>query len=247
MNKDLVKKNNQEEPIMSVFDCKSLNFRYEAGTNGRQVIDNIDLQIGMGEFVCFIGPSGSGKSTILNMLGMIEQPDSGQIQFNGNTVGGLSEKDLNQIRRQDIGFIFQDFQLIEVLTVEENVEYFLYRQKVAKKERRAIVERCLQETGLWPFRGRLPGELSGGQKQRVAIARALAKRPKVIIADEPTASLDINTGRQIMQILADLNRKHGVTVVVASHDQMVLEYVSRTVHVLDGKIVFDQEVASRAS
>lgn len=232
---------------MSVFDCKNLNFRYETGANGRQVIDDVDLQITAGEFVCFTGPSGSGKSTILNMLGMIEQPDSGQIKFNGKTVGGLNEKELDQIRRQDIGFIFQDFQLIEVLSVEENVEYFLYRQKVGKKERRAIVERCLQETGLWPFRSRLPGELSGGQKQRVAIARALAKRPKVIVADEPTASLDINTGRQIMQILADLNRKHGVTVVVASHDQMVLEYVFRTVHVLDGKIVLDQEVATRAS
>lgn len=229
-----------------MFECQDIEFRYESGAAARQVLDRVSLSIGAGEFVCVTGPSGSGKSTLLNILGLIEKPLSGLVSFNGKNIGVMSEKQLNELRRNDIGFIFQDFQLIEVLTVEENVEYFLYRQKVGKKERRAIVEESLRDTGLWPFRDRLPGELSGGQKQRVAIARALAKRPAVIIADEPTASLDVATGRHIMQILAELNRKHGVTIVVASHDAMVLEYVTRSVHVRDGKIADDQEVIPRA-
>jgi len=230
-----------------MFECKDLEFRYENGVAARQVLDKVNLMISAGEFICVNGPSGSGKSTLLNILGLIEKPLSGSVRFNEKDVCRLTENELNAVRRTSIGFIFQDFQLLEVLTVEENIEYFLYRQKVEKKERRQIVETCLQATGLWPFKDRLPGQLSGGQKQRVAIARALAKRPLIIIADEPTASLDLATGRSIMQILAELNRTHGVTIVVASHDPMVLEYVTRSVHVRDGKIAADQEVTPSAS
>ncbi len=229
-----------ESPGTAVFQCSKLIFSYKSPQGPTRVLDGIDLTVESGDFICLTGPSGSGKSTLLNLLGLIEAPQEGQFMFQSKAVNGLAEKDLNWIRRYKIGFIFQDFQLIEVLTVEENVEYFLTRQKVPPVERQQLVELALHEVGLWTHREKRPSQLSGGQKQRVAIARALAKRPAVIIADEPTASLDLTTGRTVMDVLKKLNEKLGVTIVLASHDPMVLEYGKTEIKLREGRILSQQ-------
>lgn len=226
-----------ESPGEDVFQCTSLIFSYPTAQGLSRVLDGIDLTVKSGDFICLTGPSGSGKSTLLNLLGLIEPPQEGAFLFQSKSVNGLQEADLNWIRRHKIGFIFQDFQLIDVLSVEENVEYFLTRQKVPYAERQKLVELALLEVGLLDHRHKRPSQLSGGQKQRVAIARALAKRPAVIIADEPTASLDMTTGRTVMEVLSRLNEKLGVTIVLASHDPMVLEYGKLEVKLQDGRIL----------
>lgn len=226
-----------ESPSGEVFQCTNLVYSYQTPQGRSRVLNGIDLSVQSGDFICLTGPSGSGKSTLLNLLGMIEAPQEGSFQFQAKSVGGLSETELNWIRRYKIGFIFQDFQLIDVLSVEENVEYFLTRQGVAEAERQKLVELALHEVGLLEHRKKRPSQLSGGQKQRVAIARALAKRPAVIIADEPTASLDLSTGRTVMEVLKQLNEKLRVTIVMASHDPMVLDYARTEIKLRDGLIV----------
>ena len=191
------------------------------------VLNGITTSVHKGDFVCLTGPSGSGKSTLLNLLGLIEPPQEGQLLFDHQDVKTFSESKLNQIRRFQVGFVFQDFQLIDVLSVEENVEFFLTRQQVPAAERSLRVEQALVDVGLWEHRKKRPGQLSGGQKQRVAIARALAKQPLVIIADEPTASLDHKTGMLIMEHLCLVNQNRAVTLVLASHDPMVLGFGGR--------------------
>jgi ABC-type lipoprotein export system ATPase subunit len=219
-----------------LYRCRDLCYDYQLGQQRVPALKNINLVIAPEEFCCLAGPSGSGKTTLLNVLGMIEKPGAGELLFSGEQVTGYSEAQLNHIRRFSIGFIFQNFHLIDSLTAYENVEYFLGRQKLPKKERAELVEKALEEVGLWEKRHHRPLELSGGQKQRVAIARALAKRPKVIIGDEPTASLDRATGMEIMQLLQRLNEQQKVTIILASHDQLVLSEVKRVVKIYDGEI-----------
>jgi ABC-type lipoprotein export system ATPase subunit len=220
-----------------VFQCSNLNFSYAGQERREKVLNGIDLEVKAGDFICLTGPSGSGKSTLLNLFGLIEPPQEGELLFDGQNLKGLPEATLNHLRRFRIGYVFQDFQLIDVLSVEENVEFFLTRQKIPAKQRLELVGQALQEVGLWEHRSKRPGQLSGGQKQRVAIARALAKRPQVVIADEPTASLDHNTGRQIMERLESINKGSGVTIVLASHDPMVLEFGVCEVRLKDGTII----------
>ncbi len=221
----------------AIYQCIDLAFSYQ-GTEAREhVLRGINLLVKPGDFKCLTGPSGSGKSTLLNLFGLIESPQQGQLLFQGKPVNGLSEDQLNQWRRFQIGFIFQDFQLIDVLSVEENVEFFLTRQKVPSSQRKAIVQDALAQVGLYEHRHKRPQQLSGGQKQRVAIARALAKRPSVLIADEPTASLDTQTSRSILEQLKAINEKSGVTIILASHDPMVLEYGVEEVRLKDGIII----------
>jgi ABC-type lipoprotein export system ATPase subunit len=224
-----------------LYTCQSLHYAYREKDRATPVLNGLDMSIEAGDFLCLTGPSGSGKSTLLNLLGLIEHPQDGDFFFKGQDVGALSEKQINEIRRYEIGFIFQDFQLIDVLSVEENVEYFLTRQKIAPLDRKERVEQALEEVGLLSYRHKRPGELSGGQKQRTAIARALAKHPAVIIADEPTASLDLENGRQILELLGKLNERHTVTVVLASHDPMVLDYCHREIRLQDGRIVTERK------
>ncbi len=223
-----------------LYTCHALHYSYREKETATPVLNGLDITISAGDFLCLTGPSGSGKSTLLNLLGLIEHPQEGEFVFKGQEVSALTDKQINEIRRYEIGFIFQDFQLIDVLSVEENVEYFLTRQKIVPQERKERVELALDEVGLIDQRHKRPGELSGGQKQRAAIARALAKHPSVIIADEPTASLDLANGRQIMEILAKLNERHGVTVVLASHDPMVLSYTHREIKLQDGRITAER-------
>jgi putative ABC transport system ATP-binding protein len=211
------------------------------------VLDHMDFEIRQNEVICLSGPSGSGKSTLLSLMALIESPQLGSLTYRGQDVKKLSEEALSTIRRNEIGFIFQDFQLIEVLTVAENVEYFITRQKVPAKERKTRVKDALESVGLSSFGDRRVTDLSGGQRQRVAIARALAKNPGVIIADEPTASLDVATSRQIMETLQKLNEQRNITILIASHDLMVLEFATRILHIQDGRIDRNQKVDHRAS
>ena len=222
---------------MDLYDARGIAFAYRLGTQRVPALRGLDVGIERGGFYCLAGPSGSGKTTLLNLLGLIETPQEGSLLLDGRDVKSLSERQRNRIRRFRLGFIFQSFNLFPVLRAEENVEYFLVRQRLARAERKARLERALRDVGLWEQRHHRPAELSGGQRQRVAIARALAKRPEVIIGDEPTASLDQGTGRAIIDILRGLNRGYGVTVIVASHDPMVQALATHRLDLRDGRIV----------
>lgn len=230
-----------------LYEGLGVSFSYDRSLRETRVLDQLDFRIEGGETLCLAGPSGSGKSTLLNLLGTIERPQLGTLLFQGQDLATLSEESLCRIRRNDIGFIFQDFQLIEVLSVEENIEYFLHRQGVPTIERKKRVKDALGAVGMTGYEKRHVTELSGGQRQRVAIARAIAKNPAVIIADEPTANLDLATGRQIMKTLQSLQAERPITLIIASHDTMVLEHASQVMHIQDGKIAPSREVSSRVS
>jgi putative ABC transport system ATP-binding protein len=219
-----------------MYQVKEVQFSYKIGSVVMPALHGVDLSIEKGRFACLAGPSGSGKSTLLNLLGLIEPIQNGSVVLDGCALERLSEKERNRIRRYDIGFIFQNFHLIQALTAEENVEYFLSRQGLAQTERKERMRWALTAVGLWDHRHKKPLEMSGGQRQRVAIARALAKHPKVIIADEPTANLDSATGREIVLLLQQLCKERQTTVVTATHDPMVLGYAEQVVKLADGRI-----------
>lgn len=225
---------NKQEPLYKIND---LHFSYQLGKQKVHALQGISLEIPQQSIVCFSGPSGSGKTTLLNILGLIEPVQDGTVTFDEEDLSTLSEKEKNTIRRYQIGFIFQQFHLLPVLTAQENVEYFLARQGLSSFERHHIAKKALEDVGLWDHRNKKPLEMSGGQRQRVAIARALAKRPRVIIADEPTASLDQHTGMEIMELLVDLSQEESVSVVIASHDPMVHKYAKQHYKILDGHLV----------
>ncbi len=219
-----------------LYEVDGLSFSYQLGRQKVQALDGVSLEVSRGDFLCLSGPSGSGKTTLLSLLGLIEPVQKGTLRFEGQDVSGLTEKERNKARRYRIGFIFQQFHLIPVLTAEENVAFFLTRQGIAEAERDKRVTEALEAVGIASQRKQKPLEMSGGQRQRVALARAIAKSPDVIIADEPTASLDQNTGREIMKIFARQTEERGVSVIAASHDPMVLAFAARTVELTDGKV-----------
>ena len=220
-----------------LYDVCDLSFVYELGRQKVHALRNVSLQVKRGDFVCLAGPSGSGKTTLLSVLGLIEPLQQGTVRFEGRSLSEMTETDRNRLRRFHIGFVFQQFHLILVLSAEENVEYFLTRQGVPKAERRKRVDEALETVGISSQRKQRPLEMSGGQRQRVALARALAKRPNVIIADEPTASLDQATGKEIMRIFAEQTRERGVSVIAASHDPMVFAFAARQIELRDGEVV----------
>jgi putative ABC transport system ATP-binding protein len=222
--------------MSTLYEVDRLNFSYRLGQQTFTALKDVSLSISKGDFVCLSGPSGSGKTTLLNVLGLIEPLQQGDVRFEGHSYQGLSESARNHIRKAKVGFVFQTFQLFPVLTAYENVEFFLSRLGIGRADRRARVEKALRDVGLWEHRGKKPLEMSGGQRQRVALARAFAKQPRVILADEPTASLDQATGRQILEIMRDLNARTGVTIIVSSHDPMVLSFGKTQVHLRDGAI-----------
>jgi putative ABC transport system ATP-binding protein len=206
---------------------------------GRQkvhALDNVDLEIAANTFYTVMGPSGSGKSTLLYLLGGLDRPTGGQIQVNGASLEAMDENALAVYRRRTIGFIFQSFNLIPSLSALENVAYPMRFAGVSRQRRQAIARALLQQVGLGDRMQHKPAELSGGQQQRVAVARALVNDPQLILADEPTGNLDTASGRDIMQLLADL-RENGRTVLVVSHDPRMQAYATHTVHMLDGRIV----------
>lgn len=224
-----------------VFECESLSFDYGLGDSKMRALENLDFQIQSGDFIAISGPAGSGKSTLLNLLGMIEPLQSGQIRLDGLSYNALSESDRNWIKRFKIGFIFQNSNLIDVLNAQENVEYSVNSQGLPLAERKRRAEDALQSVQLWEHRFKKPHQLSGGQRQRVAIARALAKKPRVILADEPTASLDRRSGAEIIELLKKINKQENVTIIVSSHDPVVLERASKNLNLENGKIQNDIE------
>ena len=204
---------------------------------------DVDLDIAAGEFVALVGPSGSGKSTLLNLLGGLDRPTSGRLWVEDKDLGALSNRALAELRLQRIGFVFQEFNLIPVLSAIENVEYVMLLQGVPDAERRARATAILNEVGLAGLEDRRPGELSGGQQQRVAVARALANEAGLILADEPTGNLDTQSGAHIMRLLDELHRQ-GRTILVVSHDPRITRFATRTLLLLDGRVVSDAEYAA---
>ncbi len=218
-----------------IYSGENLKFEYQLGQQKVEALRGANFSVREGEVHLLLGPSGSGKSTLLNLLGLIEPLQGGTLLFQGQDIRGLSESQKNELRRYKIGFIFQSFLLFEVLTAWENVEYFLVQQGIAPKERKLRVEHALKVVGLGDQMYKRPPEMSGGQRQRVAIARALAKKPSVIIADEPTASLDQKTSRDVLSVLKSLSEE-GVTILMSSHDPLAEEYCSVETRIMDGMI-----------
>ncbi|PWU21021.1 MAG: hypothetical protein C5B49_03240 [Bdellovibrio sp.] len=222
-------------PTLGV-QLKGIQFNYTLGKQSIPALRGLDLNLVAGDFVGVLGPSGSGKTTLLNLVGLIEPLQEGVYLWEDKDVRHLRDQDRNAIRKYEMGYIFQSFNLFPTLDAYDNVEFFLTRQNMAATERKERVEWALKGVNLWEHRNKRPLEMSGGQRQRVAIARALAKRPKFIIADEPTASLDHKTGQTIMEELAKLNRETQCTLLVSSHDPMVRGFLKRTIHLQDGVI-----------
>jgi len=223
---------------MEVVKIDNVSKFYLLGNQRVEALKNIDLIIEAGDFLAIAGPSGSGKSTLLNLVGCIDTPSSGQIYIDGKSVENQTSDELADLRARTIGFIFQTFNLLPVLSAEENVEYPLLQFKdLAKSERQERVRHFLNIVGLDKFAKHRPNELSGGQRQRVAIARALATRPKIVLADEPTANLDHKTGTSILELMRLVNRIQKTTFVFSTHDSAVMRMANRLVHVQDGQLV----------
>lgn len=219
-----------------LYDVRNLSFNYQLEGVEFKALKHVNLSVHSGEMVTFAGPSGSGKSTLLNLLGLMEDTSKEMIFYNGKCLGSLDEGEKNKIRRFDIGFIFQSFHLFPVLSTWENIEFFLIRQGVEVSRRKELIEESLEVLGISDLKDKRPTQLSGGQRQRVAIARALAKRPKVIIADEPTASLDQKNGEAVVEHLFGINKKFETTIIVASHDPMVLKLSPKIIRLKDGEL-----------
>ena len=213
---------------------------YRTDHTAVQALRGVSLEVQDGEFLSIAGPSGSGKTTLLNLIGCLDLPSSGQITIDGEAVSGKSRVELATLRRHKLGFVFQTFNLIPVLSAYENVSFALSLLGVEGRELRKRTLKVLEEVGLAGLEKRKPGELSGGQQQRVAIARALVKGPQIVLADEPTANLDSDKGRDILDLMAALNRNHGTTFIFSTHDPMVMDFARRLVLLHDGSITSDQ-------
>ncbi len=219
-----------------IINAENLKKTYKTGMVEVHALGGVNFRIKRGEFTAVAGPSGSGKTTLLNLISGLDTPTSGTVQLNQKEISRMSGAELGDFRRDHIGFIFQSYNLIPVLTVTENIEYIMLLQGVNKKERRSRVTKILKEVGLEGMENRKPIELSGGQQQRVAIARAIVSRPDIILADEPTANLDSKTGSDLLEIMQKLNEKWGMTFVFSTHDHMIMDHAKRLVSIHDGRI-----------
>ncbi|RKX77818.1 MAG: lipoprotein-releasing system ATP-binding protein LolD [Spirochaetes bacterium] len=213
---------------------------YQAGETIVKALRGVSLDVDQGEFLSIAGPSGSGKTTLLNLIGCIDKADSGVIKIDKEDVDKLDKNELALFRRRKLGFVFQTFNLIPVLTAKENVAFALHLLNLSKNEIEERTMSLLKEVGLEGMEDRLPSRLSGGQQQRVAIARALVKKPAIVLADEPTANLDSDTGRAILELMEEMNKKHTTTFIFSTHDQMVMEFAHRLVQLHDGQITKDE-------
>lgn len=221
-----------EDPLIVVSGLKRY---FKMGDTIVKALDGVDLVVQRGEFLCLMGPSGSGKSTLLNLLGGLDNPDDGSIIVNGQEISTLDENELAAYRRQQVGFVFQTFNLIPTMTALQNVEYPMIFAGVSRQERRERARALLSQVGLADRMDHKPTELSGGQQQRVAMARGLINQPSILLGDEPTGNLDSKTGAEILDMLTDLN-KNGQTLVLVSHDTRLKDYATRTINMLDGCI-----------
>lgn len=224
---------------MAVIECIDVKKTYVSGQIEVQALRGVTVSIEEGEFVALTGPSGCGKTTLLNIIGGLDRPTSGDVRVEGRSLNDLSNSDLADLRLRRIGFVFQAYNLVPVLSGVENVEFIMQLQGVGKDDRRRRASEVLSSVGLAEMQARRPAELSGGQQQRVAVARALASNPAIILADEPTANLDSKTAQALLELMRDLNSARKVTLVIASHDPKVLDFVQRQVRLVDGQIHSD--------
>jgi putative ABC transport system ATP-binding protein len=220
--------------------CRHVSKVYRQDSVAVQALTDIDLEIPRKDFACLSGPSGSGKSTLLNLIGGLDKPTTGEISVDGRRVDQMEKGALAKLRLRNLGFVFQAYNLIPVLTARENVEFVMQLQGVSPEERRIKVNEILQEVGLEGLEDRRPGELSGGQQQRVAVARAIVSEPSLVLADEPTANLDSHTAENLMQLLVHMNQEHGVSFIFSTHDKLVMDFSRRLIKLHDGRIVEDE-------
>ena len=228
----------------TIIELENVTKLYRQGAVDVAALRGLTLAIENGEFTALCGPSGSGKTTALNLIGALDTPTSGRVSVEGRDLGALSRRTLSHLRRDRIGFVFQSYNLIPVLTAYENAEMVLALQGVEASERHARVMRLLAEVGLEGMEERRPDELSGGQQQRVAIARAIAPDPAVVLADEPTANVDSETADMLLDLMERLNREHGVTFLFSTHDPRVMERARRVIRIVDGRVERDEERAA---
>jgi putative ABC transport system ATP-binding protein len=221
------------------FEARGLVKGYRQGAVAVDALSGVDLVVRAGEFLVVAGPSGSGKSTLLNLLGGLDRPDGGEVLFGGKDLAARSDAELTAIRRRQLGFVFQSFNLVPVLSAFENVEYGLWLDGIPRAARRRRVEEALATVGLAGRMRHRPDHLSGGERQRVALARALVHEPLAVLADEPTANLDSRTGGAIVELFTRLNAERGTTFVFATHDPAIIERAPRVVHLTDGRIAAD--------
>jgi putative ABC transport system ATP-binding protein len=222
-----------------VVRCRSISRTYQDDSVPVHALVNVDFDVARGEFVSLAGPSGSGKSTLLNLIGGLDRPDSGTVEVDGVQLNDLSESALSDLRLKKMGFVFQAYNLIPVLSALENVEFIMQLQGIPAAERRERAHALLEQLGLSGMADRRPGELSGGQQQRVAVARAIVTHPVLLLADEPSANLDSKTTEELLKLLQRLNEEQGVTIVTATHDPLVMSYAKRQVRLRDGEIIED--------
>lgn len=220
--------------------CENVDKTYQQGKVAVVALRRINLRIAAGGFVAIAGPSGSGKTTLLNLIGGLDRPDSGRIEFKGQDYTRTNDSQMAELRLHHIGFVFQSYNLIPVLSAVENVEYVMLLQGVPAPERRRRACQILDEVGLADKYHRRPAELSGGQQQRVAVARAIVSNPSVVLADEPTANLDSKTGEELLQLMTAMNVQRKVTFIFSTHDEMVMAHARRIVTIHDGRIADDR-------
>jgi len=213
---------------------------YQENTVATEALRGIDFKMEAGEFTALFGPSGSGKTTLLNIIGGLDRPTSGKVRLKDKEITGMKESELSRLRLFKIGFVFQSYNLIPVLTALENVEYVLVLQRLPKKERQERAIKLLEKLGLGELIHKRPTEMSGGEQQRVAVARAIVHFPELVLADEPTANLDTKTAHELMEMMARLNQEKGITFLFSTHDPMVMEHARRLVELRDGRITNDQ-------
>jgi len=227
----------------SFIKTENLTRIYSSGTIKVTAIKDVTLSLNEGQFFGVTGASGSGKSTLMNLLAGLDRPTSGSIKVEGKLISELDKDELALYRLYQVGMIFQSFNLVPSYTAQENVAFPLLFAGVAKKERIKRAEQMLEKVGLYPRKDHRPAELSGGEQQRVAIARALINQPKILLADEPTGNLDSKTSRQIIQTLSELNKKQGITVIMISHEESLLdEFADDIIHLQDGKVIQDEKI-----
>ncbi len=223
-----------------LFGARGVAKRYRLGRVPVAALTGVDLDVAAAEVVALAGPSGSGKTTLLNLLGGLDVPDAGEVRLGGRNLGGMSEGERTLLRRRELGFVFQTFNLVPVLTALENVEYPLWIAGTATAERRRRAAEALAAVGLGDRARHRPDQLSGGERQRVAIARALVHRPLAVLADEPTGNLDSTTAQQVLELLLRWNEQSGATLLIATHDPAILARVPRRVRLRDGRVIADE-------
>ncbi|MBS1602715.1 MAG: ABC transporter ATP-binding protein [Bacteroidetes bacterium] len=231
----------------TVIDAHNISKIYNPKTIPVYAVNNVHLHLRRGEFTALVGPSGSGKTTLLNLIGGLDKPDEGRIEINGTDITQLSPNRLIDFRLHNIGFVFQAFNLVPVLTAEENVEFIMQLQGISHRQRQQRLDVLFRQIGLQDKRHARPAELSGGQQQRVAVARALASRPQFVLADEPTANLDSKSAANLLDIMATLNQEENMTFIFSTHDQRVIERARRVITLVDGRITSDTDAVDTSA